>query len=129
MKRILLATLLIACMWSCATATADWKVQQEHWFVVEIAGTRAGSMHTMLLTDGSNIQTATHMEMTLERGPVATTIRISSAFDETESGRPLVISSMQDMGKVMGALMPLLKQTGKTVDGALVSRRVKARLG
>jgi uncharacterized protein YqeY len=37
-------------------------------------------------------------------------------------------TSMAEMGKVMGRLMPLLKQTGKTIDGALVSQRVKARL-
>jgi transglutaminase-like putative cysteine protease len=99
MKRTLLATLLIACMWSCATATADWKLDEEHWYVVEIAGTRAGFMNTMVLTDGSNIQTATHMQMTLGRGAVATTIKISSAFEETADGRPLVISSMQEMGQ------------------------------
>jgi len=99
MKRTLSVLLLVACMWSCATATADWKLEQEHWYVVEIAGTRAGSMSTMLLRDGNNIRTATHMEMTLGRGDVSTTIRIASAFDETESGRPLVITATQDMGQ------------------------------
>ncbi|MEE8458564.1 MAG: hypothetical protein V3S08_01755, partial [Phycisphaerales bacterium] len=89
MKRTLLGALFIACMLSCATATADWKLEQEHWYVVEIAGTRAGSMSTMLLRDGSNIQTATQMQMTLGRGAVSTTIKIASAFEETADGRPL----------------------------------------
>ncbi len=99
MKRTLLGTLFVACMLSCATATADWKLEQEHWFVVEIDGTRAGSMSTMLLRDGSNIRTTTDMQMTLGRGAVSTTIRISSAFEETAEGRPLVITAMQDMGQ------------------------------
>ncbi len=99
MQRTLLSTLLVVCMLSCATATAEWKLEQEHWYVVEIAGTRAGMMSTMLLRDGSNIRTATHMQMTLGRGTVSTTIKIASAFDETADGRPLVITSMQDMGQ------------------------------
>ena len=99
MKRTQLVTLFIACLLSCVTATADWKTEQEHWYVVELAGTRAGTMSTMLLRDGSNIRTATHMEMTLGRGAVSTTIKIASAFDETAEGRPLVISSVQDMGQ------------------------------
>jgi len=86
-------------MLSCATATAEWKLEQEHWYVVEIAGTRAGMMSTMLLRDGSKIRTATHMRMTLGRGDVSTTIRIGSAFEETADGRPLLITSMQDMGQ------------------------------
>lgn len=99
MKRMLPGTLFIACMLSCATAAAEWKLDQEHWYVVEIAGTRAGMMSTMLLRDGSNIRTATQMQMTLGRGAVSTTIKISSAFEETADGRPLLITSMQDMGQ------------------------------
>jgi uncharacterized protein YqeY len=37
-------------------------------------------------------------------------------------------TSMREIGKVMGALMPKLKQTGKSIDGALVSQKVKAQL-
>jgi len=34
-----------------------------------------------------------------------------------------------DMGKVMGPVMAKLKATGKTVDGALVNKKVRAALG
>ena len=37
-------------------------------------------------------------------------------------------TSMAQMGQVMGQLMSALKQTGKTIDGTLVSQRVKERL-
>ncbi len=99
MKRTLLGTLIVACLWSCTSVTADWTLDEEHWYIVEIAGARAGSMVTTLETDGRRVRTGTRMEMTLGRGDVSTTIKIASSFEETAEGRPLVITSMQDMGQ------------------------------
>lgn len=38
-------------------------------------------------------------------------------------------TSIKEMGKVMGAAVKKLKETGKAVDGGAVSEAVKARLG
>lgn len=39
------------------------------------------------------------------------------------------VSSPKDMGRLMGTVMKMLKDTGKSFDGKAVNGRVKARLG
>ena len=77
---------------------ADWELQEEHWYVVEIAGVRAGSMVSTVETDADRVRTSSKISLTMGRGPTCTTIEISGSFEETADGRPLVIRNRQVMG-------------------------------
>ncbi len=77
---------------------AEWELLQEHWYVVQIGGARAGSMVSTVESDGERFRTGAKVNLTIGRGPASTTIEISGSFEETADGRPLVMRARQVMG-------------------------------
>ena len=93
-----LPVLLVVCALSAVPVAADWTPVQEQWFVVELDGARAGSMVSTLESDDGRFRSSSRITLTLGRGSDSTTIEMSSAFEETASGAPLLIQAMQKMG-------------------------------
>ncbi|MHC4588143.1 MAG: transglutaminase-like domain-containing protein [Planctomycetota bacterium] len=81
-----------------ACAAADWELVDERWYIMEVAGTPAGSMAQHIHSDGEHYRTETEARMSLSRGAVPVEIEMRSTFVETRDGRPLVIRYVHDMG-------------------------------
>ena len=94
-----LPVLLVVCALSGAPVAADWTPVQEHWYVVELGGARTGFMVSTLESDGGRFRSSTRMTITLRRGGESQTIEISSSFEETAEGEPLLMQAMQKMGQ------------------------------
>ena len=95
--RRVLPVLLVVCALA-APAAADWTLVQEQWFVVELGGARAGSMVSTLESDDGRFRSSMRMMITLGRGGEAPPIEMSTSFEETAEGEPLLIQAMQKMG-------------------------------
>jgi len=80
-----------------ARATADWKQIDERWYIVELAGSRAGSMVDRIHSDGEHYRTETEVQLKISRGVESAEIKMRSSYLETHDGRPLVIQYVQDM--------------------------------
>ena len=80
-----------------ARATADWKQIDERWYIVELAGSRAGSMVDRVHSDGEHYRTETEVQLKISRGVESAEIKMRSSYLETHDGRPLVIRYVQDM--------------------------------
>ena len=97
-KLLLLITTLIS------TATfADWSVQEDNWYSVTIDGVKSGWSHKLIEVDSetNNIKSREIQNMTLSRGGMEITIKVTSTFLETASGDPISAHSTQEaMGMV-----------------------------
>jgi transglutaminase-like putative cysteine protease len=93
----LVVALLVASV-LCAHATAGWKQIDERWYIVELAGGRAGSMVERVHTDGEHFRTENEVNLSISRGEVSADIKLRSAFLETADGKPVTIRYLQEMG-------------------------------
>jgi transglutaminase-like putative cysteine protease len=80
-----------------AQVAADWKLVDERWYIVELAGGRAGSMVDRVHSDGEHFRTETEVKLSISRGEVSADIKMRSSYLETHDGRPLVIRYVQEM--------------------------------
>jgi transglutaminase-like putative cysteine protease len=86
---------------SVRAAQADpsaWKTEQELWYVMELAGARAGWAWTRIESDGDRWRTGTGTKLSVSRGAAAVTIEMTSTIVETLDGRPELLRSVQDLG-------------------------------
>ena len=84
-------------------ATADWHFGgvEHHWYGVTIDGVRAGWAEESVATNDTRIQSQKIQEMTLSRGGMEISIKVSSNFIETKDGKPISIHTTQEaMGQV-----------------------------
>jgi transglutaminase-like putative cysteine protease len=79
-------------------AAADWDLLDERWYIVELAGARAGSMVERVHSDGERYRSWTEVKMSFSRGAAAADVGLASSFLETHDGRPLVLGFLQEMG-------------------------------
>ncbi len=59
-----LAGLVPAAAWA-----DDWQLLEEHWYVVELAGHKAGWMTTSVYSDGERYRSDNQVRLRLGRGP------------------------------------------------------------
>ncbi len=103
------------------TATA-WTLVEEHWYVVEMGGGRAGSMHSRLESDAGRYRSQSTIRMSMNRGPVPISIEIATSFVESRDGEPLLMSMVQDMG-----IQPVEQQWRFEDDGVVHTTRQGGR--
>ncbi|MCH8165548.1 MAG: transglutaminase domain-containing protein [Planctomycetes bacterium] len=70
---------------------ADWRLVQEHWYTVQMAGAKAGWMFSSVHSDGERYRTATEVHLRIGRGSTQTKIELRSSFLETHAGQPLTM--------------------------------------
>lgn len=73
----------------------------ERYYIVQIAGQRAGHMLSTQRTEGNTISTQTSMTMKLARGDMRVEIMMGGMFEETLEGKPLRMRSEQRLGQML----------------------------
>jgi transglutaminase-like putative cysteine protease len=81
-----------------AHAAAAWEVVDERWYVIEMAGARAGASVERVHSDGERYRMESEARMSFSRGPGSAEVRLAASFLETHDGRPLAMTYVQDMG-------------------------------
>ncbi len=91
-RRLSGAFLLVLLVLSPAARGADeWKVLEEHWYVMELDGVKAGTMHETVRSDGARYDISTEVTIKIDRGPSAIEIKMVSVFIETHGGEPVEV--------------------------------------
>ena len=90
MKLILKISLAVAIIIG-TTTWADWQPQEENWYGVTIDGDKSGWAKELVEIDGNLIRTSKTQEMTLSRGGIVISIKISTEFIETADGAPVLL--------------------------------------
>ena len=84
----------------CAAARADdWQLVQEDWYVVELAGYKAGWMNSSIHSDGERYRSNSQVRFSFRRGPATATIEFDTSFVESHEGEPLSLDFRQKMGR------------------------------
>lgn len=94
----LFASLLIALLALgslAARARADGK---DRWYIMEMAGGKAGWMHTTQTESGDTITTTSEMKLAMSRVGGGLQISTRSEFVETKAGKPISMKSVQNLG-------------------------------
>jgi len=97
--RSILAALLVTLHASVVLAAEEWKVLWEHWYVLEIAGAKAGSVVERVESDGERYRTTSESEFRISRGTTELEISQSAKFIETHRNEPIEIDFTQSMSK------------------------------
>ena len=98
----LVLVLLVAAVVGLVSSSAradDWQLVQEDWYVVELAGHKAGWMTTSVYFDGERYRTDTQVRLRLGRGPATTAIDLDTSFVESHDGEPVSVKFRQKMGR------------------------------
>ncbi len=82
---------------AAADRDADWKLVDEHWYVLELNGAKAGHMHETVKTDGARYRSASEVNLKIGRGSAVTEVAISTWFIETHAGEPVEFGCVQDL--------------------------------
>ena len=94
-RRLSGAFLLVLLVLSPAAVAAEWKVLEEHWYVIELNGAQVGFMHETVRSDGARYDTSTETTMKMGRGQASIEINMQSKFIETHGGEPIEVRSLE----------------------------------
>ena len=95
---LLLVAAVVGLVSSSARAD-DWQLVQEDWYVVELAGHKAGWMTSSVYSDGERYRSDSQVRLSLGRGPATTIIEFDSSFVESHQGEPVSLKFRQKMGR------------------------------
>lgn len=100
-RRLSGAFLLVLLVLSpAARGAAEWKVLEEHWYVIELNGAQVGFMHETVRSDGARYDTSTETTMKMGRGQASIEIKMQSNFIETHGAEPIEVRLTQDMSSM-----------------------------
>src|SRR5262245_49411121 len=86
-SRVLVAVLAALLALLPARRAAAWIDDHDLWYVIEMAGKRAGWMHAAQKTAGDRVTTTSELKLSLLRGKSGMTIDIATTFVETAAGK------------------------------------------
>ncbi|MHC4949166.1 MAG: transglutaminase-like domain-containing protein [Planctomycetota bacterium] len=96
----LVITCLLAVLVPAVLARADsWRPVDEHWYVLEIDGAKAGWMSVVTEEDGVRYRTVSESELRFGRAATRTEIALRSSFVETLDGEPVEVTFRQRMSR------------------------------
>ncbi len=95
---VLLAAILAGLV-SSSTRADDWQLLEEHWYVVELAGHKAGWMSSSIHSDGERYRSDSQTRLSFGRGPATSVIEFDSSFVESHEGEPVSLKFRQKMGQ------------------------------
>ncbi len=87
-----LAALLLTLAPSLASTDHDL------WYIIEMAGQRSGTLHSVQRTEGDRITTVSDTRLKIRRDRAAIEIAVTTEFVETLDGQPVSMTSTQVMG-------------------------------
>ncbi len=76
----------------------DWQLLEEHWYIVELVGHKAGWMTTSVYSDGERYRSDIQVRLRIGRGPATAAIDLDSSFVESNEGEPVRLKFVQKMG-------------------------------
>jgi hypothetical protein len=80
-------------------STTTWKLVEERYSILEIAGARAGWNHEVIETDGQQFRTTTEQHFKISRGDLPIEIEMGSTFIETADGKPVSATVKQNTSR------------------------------
>lgn len=121
----------VRCLWVASAllltlAPAVGAVEAEHWYVIELAGQRAGWMVERQTTRDGLSTTQSESELRIHRGGTELVLNFSSQFVETTAGKPVSMRSVQRFGQQPMILEATFDDEGvieKTVQGEATHQR------
>ncbi len=90
---------LLAPVLPAVAGDADWKLIEEHWYALEIAGAKAGWMNGSVFSDGERYRTVTDLHMSIGRGRVSVEVEQKMIWVETVDGQPVAMRFIQKMAQ------------------------------
>src|SRR5690348_4038941 len=72
----------------------------DRWYAVEMAGGRAGWMHTAQKTDGDTITTTSETKLSFARSQASISVSMEGRFVETAAGKPISMHTEMKFGTV-----------------------------
>lgn len=104
-RRIGLAFLIVPLLAATVLASTTpksapaWKQVWEHWYELDLAGSTAGWMRETVSNADGKFRTESEMTLRIGRGGAELEISMSSAFVETEAGKPISLHYVQQMAQ------------------------------
>ncbi len=98
----LVLVLLVAAVVGLVSSSAradDWQLLEENWYVVELAGHKAGWMTSSIHSDGERYRSDNQVRFSIGRGPSTSVMEFSSSFVESHEGEPVRMESLRKMGR------------------------------
>ena len=98
---VALASLLALAMATLARAADGgqaWKVLEERWYRLTLAGSRCGWLHEKVERSGDSVRSSTWTQMTVGRMGQGITLRTHTAFEETARGEPRRVEIRKESG-------------------------------
>ena len=126
----LLLTLVIAALWTLqahAQADTSWKLVEERYYVLELAGARAGWNKEMIETDGERFRSTAESNLKISRGTMPLEIKMGSTFIETADGKPISASIKQDLSLQVLESTYLFKEDHVEVVSVQGGREIKSQ--
>ena len=96
MMKLILKVFLAVAIIIGTTTWADWQPREESWYGVTIDGVKSGWAKEIVEVEDDLIRTSKTQEMTLSRGGIVISIKISTEFIETVDGNPVSVKSTQE---------------------------------
>ncbi len=96
---LLLLVAALAGLVSRAARADDWRLLEEHWYVVELAGNKVGWMSSSIHSDGERYRSDDQVRFSFGRGPSTSVIEFDTSFVESHSGEPVSLKFRQKMGR------------------------------
>jgi len=90
--RFILAVLVLAANSPRATAqqtAEEWRTVEDRWYILELAGAKAGWSSTIVETDGKQFRTVSETNVKISRGEIPIEISMATSFVETAEGKPV----------------------------------------
>src|SRR5690606_14598338 len=93
-------TRLIAALTAILLALAPSFASTDHdlWYIIEMAGQRSGTLHSVQRTEGDRITSISETRLKIRRDRAAIEVAVTTEFVETLDGKPISMSATQVMG-------------------------------
>lgn len=94
-----LCVMLFGVVATSGVARADWTLETERWYVIEVQGHWAGYRAERVYRDGERLRTTQEQMLTLRRGPETTMLQASTEWVEATRGSIEKIIALQRFGE------------------------------
>jgi len=98
-----LAFAIIACVFASPAlsalddTSAEWKVDKELWYIMEMGGGKAGWMSSITQRSNDRIRTVSDTMLKLGRGDTQVEVAMTFTFEETADGKPIRLETRQKL--------------------------------
>ncbi len=121
---LLLLTFMAAPAYAAQEQADDWQVVDDHWYILEMAGSPAGWSNDVVEKRGDLIRTINRSMMKMKRAAIEIESESSSVFIETVDGRPVSYESQSKTGQDVVHMLYTFEDGRVLMAGTQGDRRV-----